>query len=93
MVRTEPGRRPRLIGTIGDADALMKLIDPDGWNQVHIVARGNTLTHIINGQVMAVLVDDDPTYFRRSGRIGLQIEMYGAGRVNFRDIWLKEWPS
>ena len=90
IVRAEAGQRPRLIGTIGDAAALMKTIDADGWNQVHIVARGNTLTHIINGQLMTVLIDDDATYFRPSGRIGLQIEMYGLGRVNFREIWLKE---
>jgi hypothetical protein len=90
IVRADAGQRPRLIGTIGDADALMKKIDPNGWNQVHIVARGNTLTHIINGQLMTVLIDDDPTYFKPSGRLGLQIEMYGLGRVSFREIWLKQ---
>ena len=90
IARAEPGQRPRLIGTIGDATALMNAISADGWNQVHIVARGNTLTHIINGQLMTVLIDDDPAYFRPSGRIGLQIEQYGLGRVNFREIWLKE---
>jgi|RhiMethySRZTD1v2_1073278.scaffolds.fasta_scaffold534212_1 3-keto-disaccharide hydrolase len=89
MVRAESGKRPRLIGTLGDAAALMGAIKADGWNQVHIVARGNTLTHIINGQVMAVLVDDDPTYFKPAGKIGLQIEMFGLGTVRFKDIWLK----
>ena len=93
IVRAEAGQRPRLIGTIGDADALMKKIDPAGWNQVHIVARGNTLTHIINGQLMTVLIDDDPAYFKASGRLGLQIEMYGLGRVSFKDIWLKQLPK
>ena len=90
IVRAEPGQRPRLIGTIGDATALMNAISADAWNQVHIVARGNTLTHIINGQLMTVLIDEDPAYFKPSGRIGLQIEQYGLGRVNFREIWLKE---
>jgi len=90
IVRSEPGRRPRLIGAIGDPDALMTLIKPEGWNQIHIVARGHQLTHIINGQVMAVLLDDDPEFFRPSGSIGLQIEQYGAGRVHFREVWLKQ---
>jgi hypothetical protein len=90
MVRAEAGQRPRLIGTLGDADALMNAISGDGWNQVHIVARGNTFSHIINGQLMAVLIDDDPAYFRSAGRIGLQIEQYGLGKVNFREIWLKQ---
>jgi hypothetical protein len=90
IVRAEAGQRPRLIGTIGDAGALMNQIRADGWNQIHIVARANTYTHIINGQVMAVLIDDDPAYFRASGRIGLQIEQYGLGKVSFREIWLKQ---
>ena len=43
----------------------MALIKPDDWNQVHIIARGNQLTHIINGQVMTVLIDEDQSF---SGR-------------------------
>ncbi len=89
IVSAEPGRRPRLIGTLGDADALKAFVKPDAWNQVHIIARGHELIHIINGHVMTILIDDDPTYFRPSGLIGLQIEMYGAGRVNVRNLWLK----
>jgi hypothetical protein len=89
IVRADPGARPRLVGQIGDPDALMALIKPDDWNQVHIIARGHQLTHIINGQVMTVLIDDDPQFFRASGLIGLQIEMYGLGRVSFREVWLR----
>ena len=90
VVRAAPAVRPRLIGVVGDADALMAVIKQDGWNQVHIIARGHQLTHIINGQLMTILFDDDPTYFKPAGRIGLQIEMWGTGRVNFRAIWLKQ---
>jgi len=90
VVRAAPAVRPRLIGVVGDTDALMAVIKQDGWNQVHIIARGHQLTHIINGQLMTILFDDDPTYFKPAGRIGLQIEMWGTGRVNFRDIWLKQ---
>jgi hypothetical protein len=90
MARAEPGVRPRLVGSLGDADALMAKVKSDDWNQIHIIARGHQLTHIINGQVMAILTDDDPQYFRASGLVGLQIEQYGLGRVNFRNIWLKQ---
>jgi len=91
LVRAERNARPRLIGTVGDADALMARIRSNDWNQVHIIARGHHLIHIVNGELMTMLIDDDASYFRPSGRIGLQIEMYGAGRVNFREIWLKEY--
>jgi hypothetical protein len=91
VVRAESGQRPRLVGVIGDADQLMSLIKADDWNQVHIIARGHQLTHIINGQVMTVLFDDDPAFFRDRGMLGLQIEMYGAGKVHVREIWLKQF--
>jgi hypothetical protein len=89
IVRDEAGQRPRLIGTLGDSDALLHAIKPNDWNQVHIIVSGHQFTHIINGQVMTILIDEDPEYYRPSGLIGLQIEMYGLGQVNVRNVWLK----
>jgi hypothetical protein len=85
----ETSQRPRLLASLGDADALRDFIKADDWNQLHIVARGHQVTHIANGHVMAVLIDDDQTLFRASGLLGLQIENYETGRVNFRNLWLK----
>ena len=42
---------------------------------------------MINGHVVAVVVDDDPSRFRPKGLIAFQLE--GAGKVEFRNIWLK----
>jgi 3-keto-disaccharide hydrolase len=89
IVRARGGERPRLVGSVGDADALMDAIRPGDWNQVHIIAVGRQLTHIINGQVMTVLLDEDPQYFRASGRLGFQIEMWGAGSVHFRRVSIR----
>ena len=89
IVVANAGSRPRVVANIADADALKALIKPDDWNEVHIIARGHQLTHIVNGQVMTILIDNDPAYFRASGAIGLQIEQYGTGRVSFRNLWLK----
>jgi hypothetical protein len=90
VVRMEPGRRPRAIGAIGDRDALKAAIRPGEWNQLHIVARGPTLAHFVNGQLMAVVIDDDPAARKTSGVVALQIEQYGTGVVAFRNIWLKQ---
>jgi hypothetical protein len=90
VIRMEPGKRPRSIGSLGDRDALAQAIKPGEWNQLHIVARGAQLTHIVNGQVMAVLIDDDPVQRKTKGVIALQIEQYGTGKINFRNIWLKQ---
>ena len=90
IVRTENGKRPRSIGTLGDRDALMKFINLGDWNQIHIIAHGNQLTHIVNGHVMAMLIDDEQAALKTKGVIALQIEQYGMGRISFRNIWLKQ---
>ena len=87
---TTAGARPRSLGTIADRDALMSLIKLSDWNQVHIIAHGHQLTHIVNGRVMTVLIDDDPGAFKAKGVIALQIEQFGLGKIGFRNIWLKQ---
>jgi hypothetical protein len=88
VVRTEEGKPPRLLATLGDKDELGGYVKVDDWNQLHIIARGNTMTHIINGHVMSILIDDDATKFRKSGLIGFEIE--GTGKIFMRNIWLKK---
>jgi hypothetical protein len=87
IVRGEGGVR-RVIGTIGDPDALMNLIKADEWNQLHIIARGREMTNIVNGQLMAMFIDDDSAFFTAKGLIGWSLEL-GTGRVSVRNIWLK----
>jgi hypothetical protein len=79
----------RLMGNIGDRQEMQKFIKMNDWNQYTVIARGGTFIHIINGQVMAVLVDDDPTSSNnQSGVFG--IEMEATTRVSARNIWLKK---
>jgi hypothetical protein len=75
---------------IGDPDELQGVVKTGDWNQVHVIARGNMMTHIINGRVMSIFVDDDPTMAAAQGVIALQIE--GTGKVSFRNLWLKNLP-
>jgi hypothetical protein len=88
VVRTEQGKKPRLLATLGDRDELGGYVKIDNWNQLHLIARGNTMTHIINGHVMSVLIDDDPTMFKKNGLIGFEIE--GTGKISIRNIFLKK---
>ena len=89
VVEAQMGQRPRVVASIGDPASLGDYIKADDWNHLHIIARGRQITHIANGHVMAVLIDDDQALFRASGMLGLQIENYEIGRVNFRNLWLK----
>ncbi len=88
VVRTQQGKKPQLLATLGDRDELGGYVKIENWNQLHIIARGNTMTHIINGHVMSILIDDDPTMFKKSGLIGFEIE--GTGKIGIRNIWLKK---
>ncbi|ODS58179.1 MAG: hypothetical protein ABS36_04655 [Acidobacteria bacterium SCN 69-37] len=90
IVRTTAGARPRALGTLGDREALMQVVRLGEWNQLHIIAHGRQLTHLVNGHVMAILIDDDPAGLKTKGVIALQIEQFGQGRVSFRNIRLKE---
>jgi len=79
----------RLMGNIGNIDALGKLVHLNDWNQYTVIARGGTLIHIVNGQLMAVMVDDDPSSSNnQSGLFGIEIE--ATTKVSVRNIWLKK---
>jgi hypothetical protein len=73
MTHVTGGRPPVLVSTIGDTDDLARVVT-DGWNAVHLVVRGNVLTHIINGRVMTVVVDDDAPNRPADGLIGVRPE-------------------
>jgi hypothetical protein len=92
VVATEPGKKPTLLAMLGTSDELKSVIKPGEWNQVEIIADGNTLTHIINGRIMAVLVDTDTKFSQAKGLIAVEIEGPGNVKISHRNIWLKKLP-
>jgi hypothetical protein len=82
-------KQKRLMGNIADRDALGKLVRMNDWNQYIVIARGGALIHIVNGQLMAVLVDDDPTSSNnQSGLFGIEIE--ATTKLYVRNMWVKK---
>jgi Domain of Unknown Function (DUF1080) len=85
-----PGACKILLGTINpDPKSAVKPHQGlDGeWQQIEIIARGNTLVHIINGQVMSVTIDDDPSARAPQGILSLQLE--GSGQIWYRNVYVK----
>ncbi len=79
----------RIMGTIGDRAELGKLVKMNDWNEYIIIARGGTFIHVVNGQLMAVMVDDDPdSSNNQPGLFGIEIE--ATTKVSVRNIWLKK---
>ena len=88
VVRTEAGKSPRLLATLGDAASIDAIYKPNDWNELHIIATGTTMTHILNGRIISVLVDEDASKFHGSGKIGLEVE--ATGKLFTKDILLKK---
>jgi len=79
----------RLMGTIGDRVALGELVKQNDWNEYVVIARGGTFLHIVNRQLMAAMIDDDPASSNNwSGQFGIEIE--ATTRVSVRNVWVKK---
>ncbi len=90
VVHCLAGKIPRLAAMIADRGKLGAIVKDGDWNQYLIVARGPMILHILNGQLMAVLIDDDPASSNNvSGLFGLQVEGVPC-KVSFRNLWLKK---
>ncbi len=74
---------------IGDAQALMKIIKKDDWNEYHIIARGGRITLKINGEVTAEVQDNEKKNLELSGVLALQLHAGPPMTVEFKDIRLK----
>ena len=84
------GGAPKLVGSPGESDALRAFIKSGDWNQIHIIARGNTIIQLINGKVMSVVVDDDTANRKMSGLIGVQLHKTPADmKMEVRNVRLK----
>jgi hypothetical protein len=82
-------RSKTLMGTIGDREALGNAVKMNDWNQYVVIARGGTFVHIVNGQLMAVMIDDDPASSNNQpGLFGIEIE--ATTRVSVRNIWVRK---
>jgi hypothetical protein len=89
MTHIQPGKK-RVVANLRTGDELKALIKNNDWNQLHIIARGNRLTHILNGYLMAEAIDDDPSGRAMGGLIGFQMHVGPPMKVEYRNIWLKK---
>ncbi|MFK7788322.1 MAG: family 16 glycoside hydrolase [Phycisphaeraceae bacterium] len=88
-VIVEANEKPVVVEQFGDDAELMQHIDLDGWNEYHIIARGNRLTHKINGKRMSQVLDEDEAERDLQGLLGLQIHRSTPVKVEFKAIRLK----
>jgi len=90
FVRMSDTGAPKLIGSPGTADELKSVIKIGDWNQIHIIARGIVITHVINGRIMSMVIDEDAKGRAMQGLLGLQLHVGPPMKVEFKNILLKK---
>ena len=90
VTRVVGGRPPVVLAAIGD-EAQLATLATDDWNAVHLIVRGNTLMHFLNGRLLSVTIDDDAPNRPADGLIGVQVHVGPPMKVEYRNIRLKTW--
>ena len=90
ITRVVGGRPPVVVANIGD-EAQLATLATDDWNTVHLIVRGNTLMHLLNGRLLSVTIDDDAPNRPADGLIGMQVHVGPPMKVEYRNIRLKTW--
>jgi hypothetical protein len=84
------GKKPGVLASLGEANELKSVIKSEDWNDLDILARGNTIVQAINGRVTSMLIDDDTANRRMDGLIGIQIHLGPPMKIEARNIRLKK---
>ena len=88
VLLAEAGQPVRVLTTLADKATLDSWFHKDDYNHFMIIAKGNTLSTYMNDHLVFLMVDNDPTYFRASGKIAPEVESTGEYWV--KNIQLKK---
>jgi hypothetical protein len=89
MTYIAPDGTKSKIGDLKTDAEIKAAFKPGDWNQFHLIARGNTLVHIVNGIVTAVCVDDDLKGRSLGGLIGFQLHAGDPMKLELRNLAIK----
>lgn len=87
--RSSSSDRPRVVGSVGNPDDLLRAIKPGQWNQYIVTAQAGHVVLKINGVTMCELDDNDPKRIAQ-GKLALRVHEGPPMRVQFKDIYLRE---
>ncbi len=91
VVRDVEGKtKVEVAGATGkSSEELQAAIRKEDWNDYVVTAKGNHLTHSINGNVTVDVTDEDDKHRAKSGILALQIHAGPPMVVEFKNIRLK----
>jgi hypothetical protein len=79
-----------VTGSLGSADSLKDHIWNGGWNEYHLIVKGNRLLHYVNGILMSDVTDTDIVNRKFSGSLGVQVHVGPPMKIEFRNFRIKE---
>jgi len=91
FTQVEANGKPVEIGSVGNKDELFGFIKKEDWNECHLIVRGNNLVHLINRQVMSIVVDNDAANRKNEGLLGVQVHVGPPMKIEFRNIRIKKF--
>lgn len=90
ITRIRPGKKAEIIGSVGDPKELAAFIRDGDWNEYHLVVRGGTQVHLLNGHVMSVVIDDEPAAKHPEGKLGVQVHVGPPMKVEYRNLRVRQ---
>jgi hypothetical protein len=90
MTRIQEGKAPQIIGSTGGTNELLSVIKTNDWNEYHLIVSGNMMTHILNGRVMSVVIDEDVANRKFDGMLGVQVHVGPPMKIEYRNFRLKK---
>lgn len=80
-----------LINSFADAaEILAKTYKPGDWNRIRIVCVGAKISYYLNGVLISELTDNGPDSSRK-GFLGLQMHQGPPMKIQYKNIYLKEF--
>jgi hypothetical protein len=86
LTRITDGPKYKVLATLGDNKMLRGVVNVQGWNQYHIIARGPVMLQILNGQLVAATIDEDVRNFVPEGLLGFQMHVGPPFKVQYKNV-------
>jgi 3-keto-disaccharide hydrolase len=86
VTRIVEGPKYKLVGKIGDPTLLRGVMNVNGWNRYHIIARGPIILQFINSQLMSVAIDEDTAHAVPEGVLGFQMHTGPPFKIEYRNV-------
>ncbi|MGO1242817.1 MAG: 3-keto-disaccharide hydrolase [Sphingobacterium sp.] len=79
----------KVVDSVATQEQMLTFLKPNDWNEIEIRAHGNKLTHLLNGQVIAEVTDNDTQNRKDKGLIGVQVHVGPPMKIEYKDMKIK----